>query len=200
MLFFTSDTHFGHENVVKYRPDFSSVEEMDEGLIKNWNDTVGKNDTVIIMGDMFFRNKRPAEEYLERLKGEKILVRGNHDESWLKKTDPAVIVKHFAGIHDFYGIKRDSVKLRFCHYPMISWESSRNFGSILVCGHIHGQREGYEFDMFSKVPCALNAGVDVNNLRPVTLSELIANNDAFYGREREAEERAVLELAVKAYG
>jgi len=50
-----------------------------------------------------------------------------------------------------------------------------------VCGHIHDKREGFEYEMFSKVPYAFNAGVDVNGMKPVTLSELIKNNDAFYG-------------------
>lgn len=56
MVYFTADTHFGHENIIKFcdRP-FASVEEMDETLIANWNGRVRANDTVFILGDMFFR-------------------------------------------------------------------------------------------------------------------------------------------------
>ena len=55
MIYFTADTHFGHNNVIQFcdRP-FASVEEMDEAMIQNWNERVTGNDTVYILGDMFF--------------------------------------------------------------------------------------------------------------------------------------------------
>ena len=57
MIYFTADTHFGHYNVIRFcdRP-FASAEEMDEAMIQNWNDRVTGNDTVYILGDMFFRS------------------------------------------------------------------------------------------------------------------------------------------------
>lgn len=192
MVYFTSDLHFGHENVLQWRPVFSSVEEMDETLIRNWNDTVKEEDFIIILGDMFFQNQIPAEQYLQRLKGRKILVRGNHDASWLKHMDEETLWRYFEDVVDLYSMKRDGVKLQFCHYPMISWESSRR-GSLLICGHIHGRPDGYEYDMLRQVPNAFNAGVDINGFRPVALGALIQNNDAFYCRSRSDEERQVLE-------
>ena len=180
MVYFTSDLHLGHENVLNWRTGFRSVEEMDETLIANWNKRVHTNDFIVITGDLIYKSKRSAEEYLSALKGRKILVQGNHDASWLKNLSNEQIAKHFEGVYDIYSLRRNGVKLRFCHYPMIAWESSRR-ESILICGHIHDKKEGFEFEMFSKVPYAFNAGVDVNKMMPVTLSELIKNNDAFYG-------------------
>ena len=57
MIFFTADTHFGHNNVIRFcnRP-FSSAAEMDEVMIRNWNARVTGGDTVYILGDMFFRS------------------------------------------------------------------------------------------------------------------------------------------------
>lgn len=71
MIYFTADTHFGHENVIRFcgRP-FSCAAEMDEALIANWNSRVKGNDTVYILGDMFFRSVN-FEEILKAAQGEK---------------------------------------------------------------------------------------------------------------------------------
>ena len=82
MYYFISDPHFGHENILKMcqRP-FESVEEMNEAMIDAWNQRVTGNDTVFILGDLFYRCPDP-EPILQRLKGKKRLIIGNHDSSW----------------------------------------------------------------------------------------------------------------------
>lgn len=73
MIYFTSDLHLGHKNIIRLcnRP-FSSIEEMDAVLIENWNRKVHQNDTVYILGDLMFRSEKPPEEYLRQLKGRSI--------------------------------------------------------------------------------------------------------------------------------
>ena len=68
MIYFTADTHFGHENVIRFcsRP-YATAAEMDEALIENWNSRVKGNDTVFILGDLLFRSDN-AEEILRCLK------------------------------------------------------------------------------------------------------------------------------------
>lgn len=85
MIFFTSDLHLGHENCIRLcnRP-FSSIEEMDETLIENWNHKVTGKDTVYILGDLIYRSQKPPEEYLRRLRGKKHLILGNHDRGWIR--------------------------------------------------------------------------------------------------------------------
>lgn len=85
-FFITSDTHFNHANIIKYcnRP-FSSVEEMNEALIKNWNEVVSNDDTVLHLGDVALGNKEMAEAIIKRLNGKKILIMGNHD-NWSEQT------------------------------------------------------------------------------------------------------------------
>ena len=54
MIWFTSDLHFNHLNILKYEPKsrpFENVAEMNEALIKNWNDRVKPEDTVFVLGD-----------------------------------------------------------------------------------------------------------------------------------------------------
>lgn len=78
--FFTSDTHFGHKKILEYEKDarpFSSVEEMNETLISNWNSVVHDSDIVWHLGDFCFGKSNM--EIAKRLKGKKRLILGNHD-------------------------------------------------------------------------------------------------------------------------
>ncbi|MBE7033832.1 MAG: phosphoesterase [Ruminococcaceae bacterium] len=77
-IFFIADTHFGDDNIRRYenRP-FESVAEMDNSLIANWNNAVGENDTVYVLGD--FGAEGYEKEILSKLNGIKYLVKGNHD-------------------------------------------------------------------------------------------------------------------------
>ena len=80
-VYFIADTHFGHKNIIEYenRP-FGNVEEMDKVLIKNWNNTVSKADTVFMLGDFSFYGKEKTMNICQSLNGKKILVMGNHDK------------------------------------------------------------------------------------------------------------------------
>ncbi len=87
MFFFIADTHFGHNAIIDlcHRP-FKCVEEMDSFMIERWNEKVSHNDTVYIIGDLFYKHKDP-EKILKQLKGKKRLIVGNHDGGWLNRMD-----------------------------------------------------------------------------------------------------------------
>jgi calcineurin-like phosphoesterase family protein len=89
--FFTADHHFGHANILKYteRP-WDTLEEMHEELIGRWNNVVGLEDTVVILGDFSYKGHDALDDVVPRLNGRKILVCGNHDLPWIGnvKTDP----------------------------------------------------------------------------------------------------------------
>ena len=78
-IWFTSDLHFGHRNILKFckRP-WDTVEEMDEGLIQNWNRVVGKDDLVFNLGDFAFATNGRWKELLSQLNGHHYLILGNH--------------------------------------------------------------------------------------------------------------------------
>lgn len=80
-IFFIADTHFGHENIIKYenRP-FQSVEDMDNSLISNWNSVVSNQDQVFLLGDFSMYNKDKSVNICRQLNGNKILIKGNHDK------------------------------------------------------------------------------------------------------------------------
>lgn len=78
--FVTSDLHFSHKNIIAYcqRP-FADVKEMNEVIIKNWNEVVKKDDMVYVLGDFSFCSREMVKELVSKLNGRKILVGGNHD-------------------------------------------------------------------------------------------------------------------------
>jgi len=200
MEMFIADTHFGHENILKEcRREFSSVEEMDRCLVDNINSRMTRGDILYILGDFSYRSKRPVKEYLEAIKPKKILIVGNHDESWLKKLTAEEKKRYFLGIYPQYGFKRYGVEVHCCHYPMLAWSRSHYFAeSLAICGHIHKQRdETIAARLFSEVKTQFNAGADINGYRPVTLRELVENNMRFYNRQYTAAETELLDAAIE---
>ena len=174
MIYFTADTHFGHENVIRFcdRP-FSSANEMDEAMIANWNARVRGNDTVYVLGDMFFRSTN-AETILQRLKGKKRLIVGNHDSSWMTKFDYA---RYFVSVDSFLETSDGQHSLTLCHYPLLSWKHARR--SYMIHGHIHNDKTADFWPLIAARDHVLNAGVDVNGFCPVTFDELMENNQRF---------------------
>jgi len=92
MVYYTSDLHLGHKNIIRFcdRP-FADVTEMDEVLIANYNKRITNSDTVFILRDLMFRIAQNPEVYLDRLKGKKHLILGNHD----KALNVCVEVNHY---------------------------------------------------------------------------------------------------------
>jgi calcineurin-like phosphoesterase family protein len=83
---FTADLHFGHRNIISYcdRP-FSDVGEMNDVLVRNWNDTVADGDTVWVVGDFALGKIAETLPIVGMLNGEKTLVAGNHDHCWRRR-------------------------------------------------------------------------------------------------------------------
>ena len=173
MILFTSDLHFGHRNIIRHcnRP-FYYIEEMDEFLIDKWNRKVGKNDTIYILGDLMFRNEKPPEEYLRRLKGKKHLFTGNHDRDWVKK---CVLSDWFESVNRLDFISDGKRQMALCHFPMMSWPHMTR--CYMVHGHIHNDTTAEYWPLIRSNPLMLNAGVDINGFEPVTFEEMVVNNE-----------------------
>lgn len=106
MNFYIADMHFGHKNVIRYdnRP-FDSIEEMDKAMITLWNETVGDNDVVYILGDFSWYKEEKTAFILGCLKGHKVLIRGNHDHISPK------VARHFERICEYAEIKDGEEKV-----------------------------------------------------------------------------------------
>lgn len=176
MVYFTSDLHLGHANIIKHcgRP-FNSVEEMDKVLIQNWNSRVSQKDTVYIVGDMFFYDSSPIVPILFTLNGKKHLIIGNHDKQWMKKVD---LSQHFESVTPMLELRDNGRKFTLCHYPMMTWNNIGH-GAFLIYGHIHNSTDDVYWSLLKSMDNAFNAGVDINNFSPVPFEELVENNRIF---------------------
>lgn len=175
MIYYISDLHFGHRNVIGMdgRP-FATIEEMDAALIRLWNERVTDEDDVYIVGDFAYRNGYTATWYLRQLKGRKHLIIGNHDRLTIQDTKA---MEYFASVEKMNRVVDDGRIVSLCHFPVAEWNGKRH-GGYHVYGHLHIRRdEVYEF--MSRFDKALNAGCMINGYRPATLDELIENNLRF---------------------
>lgn len=159
-IFFTADTHFGHRGIIEYcnRP-FTSVEEMDEAIIKAWNSVVRLNDTVYHLGDFAWRfawRFEAAEIAFSRLNGIKHLIVGNHDHAEVRKLS-------WASVAYADRIKIDHRSIFLCHYAA---DGCRD--TVMLHGHEHGKgpkrrrtldigvdawrRWGFDVPLFAPIP------------------------------------------------
>jgi len=156
-LFFTSDFHLFHKNVLKFdnRP-FSGVNEMHIEIEKGWNKVVKQNDIVIYLGDLSFarnEDKSSVQAMLNRLNGTIHFVMGNHD-----KLDDIKKISRFQSVQDYLEVRvkhvldYNEVETLFCcmHYPIYSWNKSHH-GSWLVHGHCHMNLLNEESTWFSEM-------------------------------------------------
>lgn len=159
---FTSDTHFGHTNIIKYcdRP-FKTAEEMDNTIIENWNKVVEYNDIVYHLGDFCFgRNEGDFNRYFHRLKGRIILIKGNHDKlTWRYRS------AFFASYNSYHEVDIEGQKITLCHYAMKVWNKSHR-GAWHLYGHSHGSLPD------DKNSLSIDVGVDCHNFKPLNLNDI----------------------------
>ena len=162
-IFFTADTHFRHKNIIRYdgRP-FSSVEEMDEVLIRNWNAIVQTTDSVYHLGDVGIGRPTALRAILDRLNGKIFLIRGNHDKS----AEHSLCRDRFEWIKDYhFATFGNGIKIALFHYALRVWDRSHH-GAWHLYGHSHGRLKPIEGSL------SLDIGVNSWDYKPVALSTL----------------------------
>jgi calcineurin-like phosphoesterase family protein len=191
--FFTADPHFGHRNIVDFcsRP-WADVDEMDDGLVANYNSVVGPEDTLWFVGDIAIR--REGLTQISRINGRKILVAGNHDACWVghrKQGRARNAIKWYLDA-GFDEVHTGTVKtvlggrpVLISHLPYATPHGSGgeeegwvdkyatrrpvDEGLPLICGHVHEKWRTHPTHgrMF-------NVGVDANSWFPVAESEIVS--------------------------
>lgn len=157
-LWFASDMHFGHNNIIEYCGRlFTSVEDMDEALVSNWNSCVKPKDTVYHLGDWAFNNYH----HIGRLNGNIISIPGNHDHERVKKLRPFITLHQ----NEVLYLKIDKThRFVLSHYPFEAWRREYKY-------HLHGHTHGQSGVKTNR----LDVGIDATKLyRPITLSEVMA--------------------------
>lgn len=181
MVYFTADLHLGHRNIIKYcnRP-FSSVEEMNQTLIDNINETVKEEDTLVCLGDVAMCSKSELRKWLSQIKcQDRHLLLGNHDRM-------SHMLEHFHPLnitdHKYWHIEvpwSSKYWTFWCsHIPYNENKpDTRGFlrpsmpegmpPDFILCGHVH---ERWKHNSLKNI----NVGVDQWDMKPVSASDLLS--------------------------
>ena len=174
MVYFTSDLHFYHKNIMKYSPAFrnyENAEEMNEALIAYWNSVVTPEDTVYNLGDLSMAaNTKKVIEVAKRLNGKHFLILGNHDYPIKSEKEKLMEMikddgnKLFEDIRDYKFLTFPGVQIALSHYPMAGWEGQQH-GAVMLHGHLHD----YMTNVRGKT---LNVGFDLHG-RLLSLDDVV---------------------------
>lgn len=166
-IFVISDTHFGHENIIKYcdRP-FNGAFEMDEVMIEKWNSVVKPQDKVYHLGDVYMGLSTHASSTLSRLNGKKRLILGNHDNG-----KDQVLLKYFQKIDVWRMFSEFGLLLT--HVPVhprtLGEGRFKGEGMVNIHGHIHTDRVLRHIEPDERYRCVCVEQIDYT---PVNIEEL----------------------------
>ena len=174
-IFFTSDTHFCHQQTFLWEPrGFTNVEEMNEAIVEHWNSVVKPNDEVYHLGDIALNNIDVAISYINRLNGTIRWIIGNHDTE--KKIDKIIDncpnVWHYGWAYCFKYNKEQSIYMS--HYPTLTanFDEKKFSRHVLALhGHTHQRVNWLRPDN----PFMYHVGVDSHNCTPVHIDEVITD-------------------------
>tara|TARA_R110000851_G_scaffold142629_1_gene281326 strand:- start:1979 stop:2635 length:657 start_codon:yes stop_codon:yes gene_type:complete len=163
MIYFTSDLHFYHVNILKYNPDerpFDNVLDMNEHIVDYWNKLVKPNDEVYILGDVGVGRSTKLINLVKTLNGRLHLIRGNHDH--FKKPEEEEL---FETVRDYRVVHHNKKKIVCFHFPIEEWDGCYK-GHLHLHGHCHGNLE-------RKLPNRFDIGWDVHK-RLIPIDEVLS--------------------------
>ena len=169
MLYFTSDLHFYHDNIIQLtsRP-YQDVNEMNDRLIANWNKKIRPKDEVYILGDVTMKSYVYAQEALQQLQGRKYLIRGNHDRFVQQKEFDQSL---FSWVKEYAELKYEGYRFILFHYPIAEWNGFYH-GAIHLHGHQHNPAQVNDHNRDNGFR-RYDVGVDANQQMPVSIVDII---------------------------
>lgn len=185
-VWFTSDTHFCHENIVKFssRP-FANATEMNEELIRRWNETVPEDGIVFHLGDFCLGGSKDWNNIMYRLHGKIYLILGNHDMKNIKQG----FMQRFELVTQQMTIRVGGQSIILNHNPFLCYGGSyRDVWQLF--GHVHSgplSHTGLDHPRLNMLfPRQYDVGVDNNDFRPVSFADVKAKIEAQVQEAREA--------------
>ena len=174
-VFFTSDTHWGHTNILEFcnRP-YKNVEEMNHCLIDNWNKKVPADGLVFHLGDFAWGGYPFWKNIRDQLNGKIILIKGNHDEKNLTTTGAQELFEHIAYQMK---IRVEGRAIYLNHNPFLCYGGTYRDPKGLVYqafGHVHSGpgAKGLDVERLGVLfPTQYDVGVDNNNYEPISWAE-----------------------------
>ena len=174
--FFTSDTHFGHSNIIwMCKRPYKDVEEMNQALINNWNSVISDDDTVFHLGDFAFGGSALWNGVLDQLNGKIILIQGNHDRANMRQG----FMNRFELVTPQMQIEIDGRTVYLNHYPFLCYGGSYRGEENAVwalSGHTHITKKdnnGKDFERLKYLfPTQYDVGVDFNDYKPLSFQEI----------------------------
>lgn len=177
-VWFTSDTHFWHENIIRYcnRP-FHNAQEMNAELIHRWRETVPEDGIVFHLGDFAHGSSRLWNDILCALPGRKYLILGNHDMKCIRQG----FMSHFEMVVQQMTIRVDGQAIILNHNPFLCYGGSyRDVWQLF--GHVHSgptSHTGLDHPRLNMLfPLQYDVGVDNNDFRPISFAEVKAKIEA----------------------
>lgn len=171
-VWFTSDTHFWHENILRYcnRP-FKTISEMNEELIRRWNETVPGEGVVFHLGDFAFGGSKEWNDVISRLNGKIYLILGNHDMKQIKQG----FMQRFEHVTQQMTIRVGGQSIILNHNPFLAYGGAyRNVWQLF--GHVHSgplSDRGKDLARLQVLfPRQYDVGVDNNDFRPVSFLQV----------------------------
>ena len=155
-VWFVSDTHFSHKNILKFCPSTrqgKDYEDHDEILIRNWQQQVQPQDRVYMLGDIFFCDAVRARSIMRRLPGQKHLVYGNHDKVIQSNKD---LRDMFESVADYKELTIDGQHVVLFHFPQMEWNRMHR-GAFCLFGHVHGSLDNHSMVTSART---MDVGVD----------------------------------------
>lgn len=199
-IYWSADTHIGHQSILKFIPNrpYASEGNMqahDEWIISLWQTTVGKHDRIYFAGDLTFRKSEDARRLLEQLPGEKYLAVGNHDGAIKAHSNYFRKVAQIMEITikpSMYEVLSEELCVVLCHYPLLDWPGKQQ-GAVMLHGHCHGTMDDFNansvdlrFDVGIDGALAKHAGgfIDINTLYDAILKKTGGLTPQQYANEK----------------
>jgi calcineurin-like phosphoesterase family protein len=176
--YFTADPHFGHKLVSGLR-GFNDTESHDNAIMDNWENTVGPNDTVYVLGDLALGFWKEAIGLITELPGYKHLIVGNHDMCFPGHRQSYKYQRRyflaFESVQSFARLKIAGRYVFLSHFPYVTDGTDMeprhmqyrlpDLGHFLLHGHTHSNKKVTSDH-------EIHVGLDAWDLKPVSIQKI----------------------------